>query len=356
MVEIKKILGGLMKFIHMADVHFDTPLVALKNNRELIKKRRTEYKQVFRDVIQLCKKEEVEFLFISGDLFEQKYVERGTIEFIISSFQLIPQTKIFIAPGNHDSFIKSSPYQTYQWPENVVIFNSEVGMYSYDTINVYGIGFDDYEFMSEEIEKIALEDDKKLNVLVIHGTLDGAGKKYLDVKSEDLEKFDYVALGHIHLKKVDDSHIIYPGSLISMGFDELGEHGIVIGNMEKGHITYEFKNMEYRHFEEYHVDVSKFKSPEDILHQVAFEDNIYRVILEGSRNVSIDKMKEILNEQSKNICEIKDITHLVYDFEAIQTEQNLKGYFTKKMMEELKSHPEQKEEILKAIEITYQLM
>ena len=191
---------------------------------------------------------------------------------------------------------------------------------------------------------------------MIHGTLNGASKKYLDLKSKDLEKFDYVALGHIHEKKVDDSHIIYPGSLISMGFDELGEHGIVIGNIENNHITYEFKNMEYRHFVEYHIDISSFKSPDEILHHVSFEDHIYRIILEGSRNVSADKIKVILLSQSTNICEIKDLTHVAYDFDKIQTQQNLKGYFTKKMMEELKNHPEREEEIMKAIEITYQLM
>ena len=104
------------------------------------------------------------------------------------------------------------------------------------------------------------------------------------------------------------------------------------------------------------MDVSGFKTPDEILNQVDFVDEIYRVILEGSRNVSIDKIKELLNEQCKNLCEIKDQTHIAYDFEKIQTEQNLKGYFTKKMLEELEKHPEQKEEIIKAIEIAYQLM
>ena len=39
--------------------------------------------------------------------------------------------------------------------------------------------------------------------------------------------------GHIHEKKVDESKIIYPGSLMSIGFDELGEHGIVIRKFRK---------------------------------------------------------------------------------------------------------------------------
>ncbi len=222
-----------MKFIHIADLHLDTPLVSLRNNRDLIKKRRTEQRQVFSDIINKIKAENIEYLFISGDLFEQKFVEKNTIDFLISNFELIPNTKIFISPGNHDPYIKSSPYQTFEWPENVTIFTGEVGMFSFEDINVYGIGFTDYEFSSDEISKIQIEDEDKINVLVVHGTLDGASKKYLDIKSKDLEKFDYVALGHIHERKVDGSNIVYPGSLLSIGFDELGEHGIVIRRFEE---------------------------------------------------------------------------------------------------------------------------
>lgn len=208
-----------MKFIHMADLHFDTPLISLKNNRELIKKRRTEHRQVFRDVIQLAKKENIDFLFISGDMFEQKFVEKGTIEFIISSFQLIPNTKIFIAPGNHDPLIKNSPYKIYDWPENVTIFNGEVGMFSYDNINIYGIGFTDYEFLTDEISNIEIEDKNKINVLVIHGTLNGGSKKYLDLKEKDLEKFDYVALRTYTRKKCRERRPWRPGNNISRKFN-----------------------------------------------------------------------------------------------------------------------------------------
>lgn len=345
-----------MKFIHMADLHFDTPLVSLKNNRDLIKKRRTEQRQVFRDVIQLIKKENIEFLFISGDLFEQKYVEKGTIEFIISSFQLIPNTKIFISPGNHDPFIKNSPYSIFEWPENVTIFNGEVGMFPCENVNIYGLGFTDYEFSSEEIDNLEIEDEEKINVLIIHGTLNGGSKKYLDLKEKVLEKFDYVALGHIHEKKVDDSKIIYPGSLLSIGFDELGEHGIILGELEKNNITYEFKNMEYKHFEIIEIDISEFKSPEEILNHIELGEDIYKIVLQGERNIDIEKLKEIINMQEKNICEIRDLTHLAYDLESIAKEKNLKGFFTKKMLEEMEENPERKEEILKAIEMTYQLL
>lgn len=217
-------------------------------------------------------------------------------------------------------------------------------------------GFNDYEFSSDEIENLEIEDESKINVLVIHGTLNGGSKKYLDLKVKDLAKFDYVALGHIHEKKVDDSKIIYPGSLLSIGFDELGEHGIIVGNLEKDNVTYEFKNMEYKHFEIIEVDISDLKAPEEILNYVELGEDIYRIVLKGERNIDIEKVKEIINSEEKNICEIRDLTHISYDLESISKGKNIKGYFTKKMLEELNEHPERKEEILKAIEITYQLL
>ena len=48
-----------MKFIHIADLHLDTPLVSLRNNRDLIKKRRTEQRQVFSDIINKIKAENI---------------------------------------------------------------------------------------------------------------------------------------------------------------------------------------------------------------------------------------------------------------------------------------------------------
>lgn len=128
------------------------------------------------------------------------------------------------------------------------------------------------------------------------------------------------------------------------------------GNLEKDNITYEFRNMEYKHFEIVEVDITNYKSPEEILNHIDLKEDIYRIVLEGQRSVEIEKIKEMLISIGKNICEIRDLTHLSYDFEKISNEQNLKGFFTRKLLDEIKEKPEQKEEILKAMEITYQLL
>ena len=71
-----------MRFIHMADMHFDAPFARLSSKGKLGDKRRLEQRAAFSKMIEYIKKEEISFLFISGDLYEHEYVRKSTIEFI----------------------------------------------------------------------------------------------------------------------------------------------------------------------------------------------------------------------------------------------------------------------------------
>lgn len=363
-----------MKFVHLADVHLDMPFTSLRNNKELAKRRRLEQKFIFRKVIDLIKElnnikntedtdktnksnkdNKIQALFIAGDLFEHKFVQDDTINYIISCFKEISDVKIYITPGNHDPLIKSSPYNTFEWPENVFIFGGEVGMDTFDDINIYGLGFDNFEMDSEAVKDIEIEEDK-INILVTHANLDGAEHRYHDVKSQWLNKFDYVALGHIHLPKVDDSKIIYPGSLVAGGFDETGEHGLVIGEITKEKLKIEFVKMDDTEFEIKTIDISNCMSPNEVLDKLKLKNNIYKIILTGIRNIDINTLKEMITVSNKNVCEIEDKTRLDYNLEKIATQKTLKGMFTKKMLEELKKNPEEEEKIMQAIEYVYNNM
>ena len=108
-----------MKFVHIADMHFDSPFVNLSDKEALGDIRRLEQRKVFKKVIEYIKQEKVEYLFISGDLYEQKYVKQSTVEYINNLFKEIPETHIFISPGNHDPYIKNSYYNKFEWSKNV---------------------------------------------------------------------------------------------------------------------------------------------------------------------------------------------------------------------------------------------
>ena len=182
-----------MKFVHIADLHIDMPQIRLMGNKELSKRRKMEQKMAFKKVIEYIKENDVKLLLISGDLFEQKYVEDDTIKFIIKSFEEIKDTYVFITPGNHDPLIKNSAYNLYEFPENVSIFGKDLGKYTIGNICIYGNGFDNYEIGSYNYKDIVL-DNNTINILITHGTLNGNSKKYNDIKENDIKKFDYVAL------------------------------------------------------------------------------------------------------------------------------------------------------------------
>ena len=347
-----------MKFVHIADVHFDMPFTSIRYSKKIINQRRIDARNIFYNTINYVKDINADMLFVSGDLFEQRFVENDTINFIISCLKRIPETKIFISPGNHDPLIPSSPYNTFEWPENVTIFTGDMQMFEYDDVVIYGNGFTDFEMDDEQISNIEVDKDK-INILVTHGTLDGAMHKYNDIKNRDLKKFDYVALGHIHLPKIDDSRIIYPGSLVAGGLDEQGEHGLVEGEISKSDCKINFKRMDNRQFKEIEFNLSdgdEGKQANEIIERLSLEEDIYRIILTGRRVANIDEIKKCIEELDKYICDVKDKTEMPYDLEKISNENTLKGKFTKILLERLKQEPENEEEIMRAIEIGYKSM
>ncbi|MBO5005100.1 MAG: DNA repair exonuclease [Clostridia bacterium] len=357
-----------MKFVHIADMHFDTPFITLSNKTDLCKLRRIEQKETFKKIIEYIKINNIPFLFISGDLYEHKYIRESTIEFINNLFKTIPDTKIFISPGNHDPYLKNSFYNNFIWSENVYIFGSRLEKLELDNVNIYGYGFNDFYLGRVDLEDITLEDNNKINILVIHGTLDGSEaieNTYNPISKKILEQigFDYVALGHIHKTNynIDNNNkIIYPGSTISLGFDELGGHGMIVGEIEKDKLNLEFIKMDPKTFVEKEIDISDFNSDEELVEKIntleTKEGTFYKLNLVGTRNFEININEINKLNYNKNILKIKNKTIIQYDIENISKETTLKGMFAKEILEQIKNNPLKKDFFNEVLEIGLEIL
>ena len=357
-----------MKFIHMADMHFDSPFVNLSQIDTLGDLKRLEQRKAFKKIIEYIKENNIEYFFISGDLYENQYIKQSTIEYINNLFKEIPKTKIFISPGNHDPYLKNSYYNTYKWNDNVKIFNSKIKKIETEDANIYGYGFDDFYCYDSGLKDFQLENNEKLNILVIHASLDGGWDEervYNSISSKLLKEkgFDYVALGHIHkldYNTYEDQRIVYPSSPIALGFDEIGEHGIIEGNLEKNKIELKFIKIDDEEFIKKELNITEIKSKEELIEKInniKIENNQYaEIILIGNRNFEIniyDLLKYIFNNR---IIKIKDNTKIAYDLKNIANENTLKGLFTKELLNKLNNEnlsQEEKEIIEKAIEIGF---
>lgn len=353
-----------MNFVHIADIHFDIPFTSLNSVDNLGESRRLEQRKIFKKAIDFIKEHEIEYFFISGDLYEHNYVRLSTIEYINNLFKEIPNTKIFIAPGNHDPYIKDSYYQDFEFAENVYIFKGGIEVVETEECNIYGMGFNSFSMPDSEISDFVLPLSRKPNIFVVHcdlnGSKDAEGFEYNPVSESKLKilNFDYVAMGHIHktnFEKGKVNKIVYPGSPMSFGFDELGQHGMIVGEITKGKVLTEFIKLDEREFVEYELDVEPFLSKEDLIENILKldleENNFYKIVLTGKRNFEID-VREILKLVNlKNVFKIKDKTKSNYDLEEISKENNLRGIFVKEVLKKLRTGEYSEEEIAKAIEL-----
>ena len=169
--------------------------------------------------------------------------------------------------------------------------------------------------------------------------------------------FDYVALGHIHKKEIREN-IAYPGSTISLGFDELGEHGIYDVKLEKNKLEINFEKIDEKEFQELNFNISEIFSEEELIEKINLinleKDKYYKIIFTGNKNIEINTNKILKNIDKKNILKIKDLSKIKINLEKIKNENNLKSYFLNEIEKIKNENNYSEEEIEKAIEIGLQ--
>ena len=150
-----------MKFIHTADIHFDSPFATLAGKGKFAQERRLEQRKVMKEMVEYIKENNIPYFFIAGDLYEQDYIKKSTVEYVNQLFTEIPNTKIFITPGNHDPYIKNSFYKQFKWSENVHIFTNEIEVVEDENVDIYGYGFNDF-YMAKKSNPIHIKNKQKL--------------------------------------------------------------------------------------------------------------------------------------------------------------------------------------------------
>jgi len=168
--------------------------------------------------------------------------------------------------------------------------------------------------------------------------------------------------GHIHkLSYNNKNNINYPGSMISFGFDELGEHGMLDVELEKDKdVKIKFIKLDERIFEELNLDISEINSEEELIEEInnlKLEKNkMYKLILIGNKNFKINLNKIIKLIFNKNIIKIKNNTKLNEDIYKMIEENSLKGFFIQEILDKLKSGEIDEETMKKVIEIGLEVL
>ncbi len=343
-----------VSFIHIADLHLDTPFSSLGDEDKALV-RRNEVEGVLTEVIDKIQEDNIKLLFISGDLFEDKYVKGTTILKLKNLFSEIYNTEIVIIPGNHDPISDTSYYKTTVWGSNVhILGGSEQELYLENLntcIHTIGVTNDlkaDYERISttQKFESI-------FNVLLLHGTVDMPFEEenYNSITSKELFdlNMDYIALGHMHCfsKKTNGKTVmINPGSPEPLGFDEEGRHGYVVGSLNinddgKKHTEVSFFSRTHRQYHCLNEDISGYSNDTEVvekLRPVLEEKDLYKLNLTGfiSRGYAPDLC--VINAALKNECffiKIKNETSIKFEYESYLEDPGIKGEFVRRLLDRL---------------------
>ncbi len=125
-----------------------------------------------------------------------------------------------------------------------------------------------------------------------------------------------------------------------------------INKEEKNKIKINFIKLDNRIFEEINLDISEINSEEELIEKINSikleENNLYKIILTGIKNIEINKNEINKLIEKNNIIKIKDKTEIKYNLNELSKQKNLKGIFIKKILEKEDLN---EEELKMAIEI-----
>lgn len=335
----------MIKFLHAADLHLDSPFSALPPEKAAA--RRREQRELLDELVTLCDQEGCDLLLLAGDLFDAEAARRDTWESLTRSLRNC-HARVFIAPGNHDFCASGSPYCE-DWPENVHIFRNPFPTpVMVDELNavVWGAAFTS-SISDPLLEGFRVEDPDRLNLMVLHGDVDSPSSLYNPVTAEQIAEsgLDYLALGHIHAasgaRSTGKTVYAWPGCAMGRGFDELGEKGVYLGTLSKNGCELTFRPLPGRRYE-----ILRVEAGDDPLTSILAslppetENDIYRVVLTGpAEPPDLRKLERELSPRFFGLT-LRDETRPVRDLWIEAGEDGLKGLFLNILSARRESDPE----------------
>ncbi|MBK1811386.1 DNA repair exonuclease [Clostridium sp. YIM B02505] len=344
-----------IKILHCSDLHFDTPFTELST--DIAEQRKEELQDTFGSIIELASNEKVDAILLAGDIFDNLRVRKSTLDLLRKKLESIPKIEVFIAPGNHDPNNDRSFYSMINWPSNVHIFGAGFTRYKLKEKNVvvYGAGFTGNYVKRSMLRdfKPNNDDEGLIKLMVLHGEVENGNNlnEYNPITVEDIENssMNYIALGHRHqfsqIKRAGNTLYAYCGCPEGRGFDELGEKGIILGEVGQNFNNLKFIPTNKRTYLVMSVNISDAMNYDDIKEKIlkitseeSRNKNLYKIILTGEIheefNIDVELMLNKLVEHFYFI-KLEDSTKIKMDIAEVIEEHSVKGIFAKKILEKI---------------------
>lgn len=314
----------MVKFLHCADLHLDSPFASKQFlSPNILKDVENSAYESFKSIVDLALREEVDFMLICGDLFDAENRTLKAEVFLKQQFERLNKEQIFVyvIHGNHDPLSDSL---ISDWPQNVTVFSNQVETYQTITkygekVYLHGFSYQQNESYENKIDDYPTSDSHSvINIGLLHGTYSksGVSDRYTEFRLEDLNAklYHYWALGHIHKRDQlnDLPQIHYPGNIQGRHFNEQGEKGCLIVEGDYVSLKTRFVPTQFIRFESAVIETDQIGQHHlyDIIQ--AFKDSVrpqgrafYRLRIDVSGDERIDpqtliQLNEMITEYEEN--------------------------------------------------------
>jgi exonuclease SbcD len=233
--------------MHAADLHLDSPFKGMSGMPERLREQvRESTFDSLRGMVQLALRERVDFIVISGDVYDLADRSlRAQIRFQKAAQQLAASNiPTLIIHGNHDP--EDGRAAKLNWPAAVHFFASDrVEAVTVEKpgrgviAQVHGISYGS----AAVAENLALLFKRReldvYQIGLLHTNVDGdpGHSNYAPCSKQDLlaSGMHYWALGHVHTRKVlsVEPAIVYPGNLQGRSIRETGPRGCYVVDVDE---------------------------------------------------------------------------------------------------------------------------
>ena len=343
-----------MKIIHCADLHLNSKM---ETHFDLSKSvlRKKEILNTFVKMVDFASKNQVEVIILAGDTFDNSKVNKETLEIFLKTIEKNSEITFLYLPGNHDEKVILGE----RLPENLKFFNNFWTQFVFNNVNILGVELtkSNYIVASRQLDL----DSENVNIVVMHGQVTNTNPgnfNEINLKEYKNKNIDYLALGHIHeyrLETLDSRGVVcYSGTLEGRGFDETGEKGFSLIEINSNKLKSKFIPFSERTIEIITIDISNVENQFELQNLIKKElkdkdaKNIIRIELSGSVLPTFNRSLKMLEEEfSKDFyyIEISD-KHLKIKLDQIDTSSiSLIGEFSRLVMDS-KLDEKQKEYII----------
>jgi exonuclease SbcD len=269
----------LVKFIHAADIHLDSPLRGLERYEGApVEEIRGATRRAFDNLIDLAIEEEVACVLLAGDLYDGDWKDYNTGLYFIDRMRQLESAgiRVFIVAGNHDA--ASQITKQLRLPDNVTLFSTSkpetVAMEELG-LAVHGQGFVKREVTDDISSAYPQADPHLFNIGLLHTCLDGKSghEPYAPCTVDGLRSkgYQYWALGHVHNREIvsQDPWIVFPGNIQGRHARETGSKGCTLVTVDNGEVTaVEHRDLDVLRWSMCVVDVTDSATVDEIYEQV----------------------------------------------------------------------------------------